>query len=222
MNTIAISRLIGSEAGKVAEQAAKILEYDLVNKSTLEGIFRQYGLTKFGDLYTTPPNLWDLANSKNLMIVSMLNDTMHALAHRGRTIVLGRGCYAPLRKYTDVLNVRLQAPFETRVARVMARENQSDTRKVEQQVKADDKARQKFVSLFYNTKWDNATEFDVVLDTGTIPAERAVKWIVEAAGSMEAKQERAGALSAKDLKVDVNLLDAIDRTLERASNQTAS
>ena len=53
-------------------------------------------------------------------------------------------------KYEDVLNVRLQAPFLVRVERVMARENIDNRLRAEQRVKADDTARQKFVSMFYN------------------------------------------------------------------------
>ena len=123
MRTIAISRLVVSEGATIARRVTEALAYTLVNKSVLEGIFRQHGLTKFGDLYTSPPNLWDLANAKNLQLVSMLNDTMDALAHRGDMLILGRGGYASLSKYEDVLNVRLQAPFLVRVERVMAREN---------------------------------------------------------------------------------------------------
>src|SRR6267142_5759068 len=141
MKTIAISRLIGSEAAKIAQRVTGALGYTLVNKSVLEGIFRQYGLTKFGELYTSPPNLWDLANARNLLIVSMLNDTMEALAHRGDMLILGRGGYASLSKYADVLNVRLQAPFSVRVERVMARENLPTRLRAEQRVEADDTAR---------------------------------------------------------------------------------
>src|ERR1700751_5879455 len=94
----------------------------MIYKQTLEGIFRQYGLAKFGELYTSPPNLWDLANATNLVIVSMLNETMEALANRGHMLIVGRAGYASLSKYADVLNVRLQAPFGVRVERVMARE----------------------------------------------------------------------------------------------------
>jgi cytidylate kinase len=101
----------------------EVLAYTLVNKSVLEAIFRQHGLTTFGDLYTFSANLRDLTNAKNLQLVSMLNDTMDALAHRGDMLILGRGGYASLSKYEDVLNVRLQAPFLVRVERVMAREN---------------------------------------------------------------------------------------------------
>ena len=165
MRTIAISRLVVSEGATIARRVTEALAYTLVNKSVLEGIFRQHGLTKFGDLYTSPPNLWDLANAKNLQLVSMLNDTMDALAHRGDMLILGRGGYASLSKYEDVLNVRLQAPFLVRVERVMARENIDNRLRAEQRVKADDTARQKFVSMFYNQAWENASNFDLVIDT---------------------------------------------------------
>ena len=115
MRTIAISRLTGTEAGAIAQRLVETLGYDLVDRGVLDGTFRQYGLTKFGELYTSPPNIWDLVNSKNLQIVSMLNEIMEALAHRGRTLILVRGGYASLSKYPDVLNVRLQAPFPIRV-----------------------------------------------------------------------------------------------------------
>ena len=187
MRTIAISRLVVSEGATIARRVTEALAYTLVNKSVLEGIFRQHGPTKFGDLYTSPPNLWDLANAKNLQLVSMLNDTMEALAHRGDMLILGRGGYASLSKYEDVLNVRLQAPFLVRVERVMARENIDNRLRAEQRVKADDTARQKFVSMFYNQAWENASNFDLVIDTHTISTEMATDWIIEAARALSAK-----------------------------------
>ena len=210
MRTIAISRLVVSEGATIARRVTEALGYTLVNKSVLEGIFRQHGLTKFGDLYTSPPNLWDLANAKNLQLVSMLNDTMEALAHRGDMLILGRGGYASLSKYEDVLNVRLQAPFLVRVERVMARENIDNRLRAEQRVKADDTARQKFVSMFYNQAWENASNFDLVIDTHTISTEMATDWIIEAARALSAKNFRADAVTADRARVDPSLLDAID------------
>ena len=210
MRTIAISGLVVSEGATIARRVTEALGYTLVNKSVLEGIFRQHGLTKFGDLYTSPPNLWDLANAKNLQLVSMLNDTMEALAHRGDMLILGRGGYASLSKYEDVLNVRLQAPFLVRVERVMARENIDNRLRAEQRVKADDTARQKFVSMFYNQAWENASNFDLVIDTHTISTEMATDWIIEAARALSAKNFRTDAVTADRARVDPSLLDAID------------
>ena len=213
--TIAISRLIGSEGTKIAQLVAESLGSTLVNKSVLEGIFRQYGLTKFGELYTSSPNLWDLANARNLGIVSMLNETMEALAHRGHMLIVGRGGYASLSKYGDVLNVRLQAPFAVRVERVMSRRNLTNRLSTEKEVKADDAARQKFVSRFYNHGWDDASDFDLVIDTDTISVELAVDWIMQATQALEQKEFGADAVTAQRVKVDPILLDAIDIALAR-------
>jgi cytidylate kinase len=215
MRTIAISRLVGSEGATIARRVTEALGYTLVNKSVLEGIFRQYGLEKFGDLYTSPPNVWDLANARNLQIVSMLNETMEALAHRGDMLILGRGGYASLSEYEDVLNVRLQAPFSVRVERVMARENLDNRLRAEQQVKADDTAREKFVSRFYNQAWDNGSNFDLVIDTYTISIEMAADWIIQAVSALSQKEFGADAVTAQRAKVSPALLDAIDTALAR-------
>jgi cytidylate kinase len=159
--------------------------------------------------------LWDLANAKNLQLLSMLNDTMEALAHRGDTLILGRGGYASLSKYEDVLNVRLQAPFLARVERVMARENIDNRLRAEQRVKADDTARQKFVSMFYNQALEDASNFDLVIDIDTISTEMATDWIIEAAKALSQKEFGPDAVTAERAKVDPALLDAIDVALAR-------
>ncbi len=215
MNTIAISRLVGSQAGEIAQQLAESLGYDLVDKSVLQGTLQQYGLTRFGELYTSPPNLWDLANSKNLEIVSMLNDTMQALACRGRTVILARGGYAALNRYADVLHVRLHAPFDVRVDRVMAREGFVDRAEAEVRVAADDKARIKFVERFYGCKWHDESDFDLVLNTEVIPKETAQSWIEEALRLQGAKESRSDADLARKAQVDPLLMSAIDEALLR-------
>jgi cytidylate kinase len=214
MNTIVISRLVGSEAGAIATRLAERLGYDLVDKSILQGTLKQYGMTRFGELYTSPPNLWDLANSKNLAIVSMLNDTMQALAHRGRTVILARGGYVTLRQYADVLNVRLHAPFDVRVQRVMAREGIADLGQAQKLVAVDDKARIKFVERFYGQKWSNESDFDLVMNTDVISQETSEVWISEAVSMLESKALCSDAKLAKQVQVDPLLLSAIEEALE--------
>lgn len=205
--------MIGSGAAEVAQRVTDVLGYTMVNKSVLEGIFRQYGLTKFGELYTSPPNVWDVANSTNLLIVSMLNEIMEALAHRGQMLILGRGGYSSLSRYADVLNVRLQAPFPVRVERLMARESLADRWRTEQLVKEDDTARQEFVAKFYNERWDIASNFDLVIDTHIISTEMAADWIIEATQALDQKSFGGDVVTAQRAKIDSTLLDAIDIAL---------
>ncbi|WFB35486.1 cytidylate kinase-like family protein [Kiritimatiellota bacterium B12222] len=213
MNTIAISRLVGSNAGAIAKKVATALGYDLVDKEILQGTLHQYGLTRFGELYTSPPNFLDLANSKNLEIISMLNDTMQALAHRGRTLILVRGGYVTLNQYDDVLNVRLNAPFHIRVDRVMAREAIADRADAEVRVAADDEVRTKFVKRFYGRKWHDSSDFDLMINTDVIPQATAETWIVEALRLLEKRAPRADARLARNLTIDPLLLSSIEEAL---------
>lgn len=216
MATITISREYGSEGRKVGEEVAKSLGYEFIDKRVIEGVFRQYGLTKFGDLYTSAPSFWDVANANNLLIVSMLNETMEALAHRGRMVILGRGGFASLNEYADVLNVRIQAPFSARVDRVMARENLTDRQQAEERVREDDKARQKFIKMFYNKDWDVETYFNLVVDTSTVSTDMAVNWIVEAARALEQKEFDRGVVTTQRIKPDPVLVDAIDKAMQNS------
>ncbi|MBC2608024.1 AAA family ATPase [Pelagicoccus albus] len=214
MNTIIISRLLGSGAGLIASQLAQSLNYDFVDKEMLQVTMEQYGLTRFGKLYTSPPNIWDLANSKNLQVVSMLDDTMRALAHRKQTVVLARGGYNVLSNRSDVLKVRIQAPFAARVERVMEREGIQDKEQAEKLVAADDKARTKFVARFYHQNWEDASSFDLVINTDLIPTETSVAWISDASRLLEKRDQLIGSGSTESKEVDPLLLEAIEHALE--------
>ncbi|MGZ0708737.1 cytidylate kinase-like family protein [Coraliomargarita sp. W4R53] len=216
MNTIAISRLIGSDAAVIARRLAEVLGYDLVDKTILEATLEQYGITRFGKLYHSTPNLWDLTNSKNLQVISMLNDTMKALAYRGRTVLLARGGYAALSDYDNVLKVCLQASLSVRVDRMMGREGWAVGRdEVESRIILDDKARKKFVTLFYNKKYYEATDFDLVVNTGLVPDQTTEEWILAAVEMLASSEPAAEAKTVKKEEVDPLLLEAIEQSLQR-------
>lgn len=214
MTTITISREFGSGGAEIARQVAHRLGYDLVDKRTIEGIFRQYGLTKFNDLYTSAPSFWDLTSATNLLIVSMLNETMEALAQRGNVVILGRGGFASLSDYADVLNVRIRASFAARVQQALARGKLADRAQAEEEVREDDRARQKFIQMFYNKQWDTETHFNLVIDTTTVTTEMAVKWIIEAAEGLAQKEFGPEAKTTQTVDVDPVLLDAIVEAIQ--------
>ncbi|MEW5956308.1 MAG: cytidylate kinase-like family protein [Chloroflexota bacterium] len=213
MAVITISREHGSDGAEIGRQVAQSLGYDFVDKRTIEGVFRQYGLTKFNELYTSAPGFWDITNATNLLIVSMLNELMEALAYRGQVVILGRGGFASLSDYVDVLNVRIQASFPVRVQRVMAREKLTDRQQTEERVREDDKARAKFIQLFYNKRWDLETHFNLVIDTGTVSMDMAVNWIIEAARALDQKDFGTEAVTTRKIEPDPVMLDAIAMVL---------
>lgn len=214
MAVITISRELGSEGKAIGQRVADELNYRLVDRSTMEGVFRQYGLTKFDDLTTSVPNLWDIINADNLLIVAMLNEIVEALATIGNVVILGRGGFAVLNEYEDVLTVRVQAPLPVRAQRIMDRRKLATLHEAEEIIKQDDMTRGKFVQMFYAKRWDQETHFDLVVDTGTLSSDMAVNWIIEAARSLEEKGFAKDAITTSKIEVDSVLMDAVTEAME--------
>ncbi len=213
MAVITISREYGSGGSDIALQVAKSLGYEFVDKNATDGVFRQYGLTKFDDLYSSAPNIFDLLNADNLLLISMANEILEAVAQRGNVVILGRAGFAVLGSYADVLSVRIQAPFSDRVQRVMAQQGLADLEAAMEQVKEDDEVHRKYVGRFYNKEWDEASNFDLVIDTGSVSSEMAVSQIVEAVRALEQKALGADAVTTASIEVDPVLADAVTKVL---------
>ncbi|HEU5098073.1 MAG TPA: cytidylate kinase-like family protein [Roseiflexaceae bacterium] len=213
MAVITISRALGSGGLDIAQQVAQTLGYAFADKRTTDGIFRQYGLTKFDDLYNSVPSLLDLLNADNLLLVSMSNEILEALAKPGKIVILGRAGFAVLADYADVLHVRIDAPFVERVQRVMAREGLSDRQVAEERVSADDRVHQQYVQRFYNRQWDAPSNFTLVLDTATLSSDMVVQQIVEAARALEQQLLGQDAATTATIQVDPVLADAVVKVM---------
>lgn len=183
MAVITISREFYSLGGTTAQEVAKALGYHLVTKRTIERILRQFGYAQLDELHDAP-NLWARADASNLELVSLLNKIVLGFAKLDNMVIVGRGGFAILRDYANVLNVRIQAPFAVRVQRLMDAEGLPAS-EAQELVAQNDKARNMFIKGFYDLDFRTAPYFQLVLDTGIIPAETVSKWIVEATRFME-------------------------------------
>ena len=127
MAVITISRELGSDGDSIARQVASILGYHFVDKAFIGNVLSQYGLVEFDREYDALPTFWEKFNAqkeeRREMMVDMLNRVVRAVAQHDNVIILGRSGFAILSGYSDVFNVRIQAPFPLRVKRVMVSKN---------------------------------------------------------------------------------------------------
>lgn len=212
MTVITISRELGSEGAAIAAQVADRLGYQLVSKSTFEKILQQYGIVQLDTLYKSSPGLWARLDDTNLQLISMLNKAILGIAQRGDAVILGRGGFAALRDYADVLHVRLQAPFSLRVKRVWERERLVDKETAKSVVAENDKARLTFIKAFYDVDGNAVNQFNLVLDTRVVSTAMAVNWIATVAQSMNDTFFVDG-LTTAEIEVDPILVDAIEKAL---------
>lgn len=213
MAVVTISRERGSGGAEIGQQVARSLGYGYVDKNTIDAVFRQYGMTKFDDLYNSAPGILDLFSHDNLLTIAMLNEMMEAIAQRGRAVIVGRGGFAVLGNYADVLDVRIEAPTSVRVERIMARENLANIDEAAARVAEDDVMRRKFVQMFYGKSWDERANFDLILDTSDLSYDAAAKQIVDAVKALEQKQVGPDAVTTASIPVDPVLADAVAKVM---------
>jgi len=213
MSIVTISREFGSEGGPIARQVAQKLGYHFVDKNVIGRILLQYGFVEFKHEYDSVSSFWTNFDSRRTEMVEMLDRVVRALARHNDVVILGRGSFAVLDGFADVLNVRIQAPLSLRIKRVMTRENISNVEQAEALVEENYKVRATFIEWFYNVPWDTASAFDIVLDTSKVPSELAVDWLVDAIHAMD-ESKTGGELTAQGLEIDPILASVIADVLD--------
>ncbi len=217
MSVITISRELGSEGSYIARKTAQKLGYRLVDKKVIEGILGQYGLIHFDEEYESAPGLWERFDAARERTIDMLNRVIRAVAHHGNVVILGRGSFAVLNGFADVLNVRIQAPLTLRVERVMKERAMLDQDQAEALVKESDKVRQAFIQSWYGLRWDAALSFDLVIDTGKVPRDMAVDWLVSLHDNLEERPVNTGAMLSGTLDIDDVLRDTVETVLKKVT-----
>ncbi|MBE7555658.1 MAG: cytidylate kinase-like family protein [Anaerolineales bacterium] len=212
MAVITISRELGSAGSTIAERAARTLGYHFVDKRTIAEVLIQYGFVEFDKAYDSAPGFWARFDSRRAEMVDLLDRVIQALARHGDVVILGRGSFAVLAGFADVLNVRIQAPLPVRIERVLEQPEITDPDQAEAILQESDRVRAAFVESFYGVRWDTATAFDVVIGTGKVSPDLAVTWLVEIVKALN--ERRADGRTSRTIQVDPILAAAVCAVLE--------
>ncbi len=108
--------------------------------------------------------------------VAITQASVQAAFRRGNVIIIGRGGQAILRGRKDVLHVRIVAPIQQRVARLVD-EQFTSYDSAAQMIKAHDRASQDYLKHYYDIDWDDPLLYHLVINTGLCSVEMAAHWI---------------------------------------------
>jgi cytidylate kinase len=197
MSVITISREFGSGGDAIAQELSRISGYPLVDKNILEKIYYQFGFTDFAEVYDEN-GIWLRFTSHHVEMSHLLKRIFRALVEVDNIVLLGRGGYASLKGYPNVLNVRIQSPFNKRVQNYLKSVENSNLKAAEEIVKQADLRRKEFVSLINGGSWDSSSSFDLVIDTGKISNSLAIDWIVQASNLLSKTVEPPESLESED------------------------
>lgn len=108
--------------------------------------------------------------------VAITQASVQAAYRRGNVVIIGRGGQAILRGRKDVLHVRIVAPLEMRIARLVD-EQFTSYDSAAQMVKQHDRASQDYLKHYYDIDWDDPLLYHLIINTGLCSVEMAAQWI---------------------------------------------
>ena len=219
MAVITISRKLGSMGTYIGKKLAEELGYDYVDKNRISKIMKEYGFSKFDNIYETVPTVWEKIDQYREMTIKFLAEVILAVAHHDNVVIAGRGSFGLLDSYSDVINIRIKAAETCRVHRIMNDRNISEN-EAREIVKRNDKVRRTFVESDFRFDYNNSTEFDLILDTSIIPPDMCVEWLSQAYKVTNGKRDDDRP-SVKTLKIEKVLSKHVGEMLERFREDTS-
>src|SRR5688500_9165733 len=138
------------------------------------------------------------------------------LAVKGNVLIRGWGATLLLRAVPQVPCVRVCAPFELRVRRLMERLETDDEELARREIAADDAARASRMGEAFNVSWGDPTLYDLTLNTERISIASCVQQVVALAKSHDFEETPAARQKLEDLAVQARVRAAL-RADARAS-----
>jgi CMP/dCMP kinase len=185
MAVITISRQLGSLGCDIADAVAQQLGYrkvwrGLINQAARKARTPQVALALLDDL-----GLFGLkpSRSEETAYLDAVRDLVEEYARAGDVLIVGRGGQVVLRGWAHTLHVRIIAPLEVRVARLVQRQGISAEPALAQ-IRTSDRARKRFIARAYSVDWDDPSLYDLVLNTAALDIPRATGLICYAATTM--------------------------------------
>jgi len=166
MTIVAISREMGSGGYEIAAAVAKALGVDYVDREILLHAARVHEVPeeKIVDVADRHLSLWERFDEEKRRYLIFLEAAYYAFAEKGEVVTAGRGGPFFLRGVSHALRVRITAPFDVRVQRVMGREN-LDHRAAAHKVRGYDREMAARIDYLFGMDWNNPHHFDLILNT---------------------------------------------------------
>jgi cytidylate kinase len=188
MAILTISREFGSGGRTVGHAVADSLVYEYLGKGR---IFQHIKASGYKweewaqELDEHNPTLWERYDWSFRGFGALIQSTILNHALHDNIVIMGRGGSFLLKGVPHALSVRIIAPLETRVARIISRDS-IDATTARQLVERTDRERTGFVHALYGKSIDDPSEYDATFDTG----KQKIEEIIQAVTSLLEEKER--------------------------------
>jgi len=186
MPILTISRQLGSLGNEISRGVAEKLNYEYVDKKRIEEALCAYGvLAPEVEKYDEKkPSFWNSFLLQKKRFLHSLEAVIYDFSRKGNAVIVGRGGQVLLRNLPGVLHVRIFAPFEVRLKRILAAEGGDEKRAI-RFLNRSDRDSAGFLRSFFDVDWEDRSLYDLMINTEKLWTATAVELIVESISSPE-------------------------------------
>jgi cytidylate kinase len=184
MPLIAMTQEMGSLGKEVAGGVARTLGLEVVHHELISHLadkmrVRKSHVIRFLDDKAT---VMERLSPERTSLSIFTADEIYRIAQRpGGTVIHGWGATHLLRPVGHALCVRVSAPFELRVRRIMERLDTDDEVSVRREIEFSDEAHGAIMRRHFDINWRDVELYDLALNTERIPVAECVEEIVKLA-----------------------------------------
>ena len=177
MPLIAMTREMGSLGKDVAAGVAERTNRKVVYHEIIEPIANKMRLRKshVERFLEGKSGIWErLTTDKTSLSIFTADETFRFLRDESTAVIRGWGAAHLLKNIPHVVRVRVCAPLETRVTRMMERLATDNRETVESEIQLSEEAHTAITKRHFNVNWRDPENYDVVLSTERLSVDECV------------------------------------------------
>ena len=116
--------------------------------------------------------------------LQFLGAAVERLYSRGNIVIVGRGGQALLRDKPEVVHIRTVASMDRRIQTVRKRSDVNEG-EAKEMIRSSDRRRSAYVKTNYDLDWSDASNYHVIINTGSVPDEVAATLVKDAVRALE-------------------------------------
>ncbi|MCL2191591.1 MAG: cytidylate kinase family protein [Treponema sp.] len=167
MAIITVSRELAALGDETARELAKVLNFRLVDKDTLEERIQSFGIEekKFKKYDERKPSFFAALSQDRDDYLHYLQTSILSEAENGNCVIVGRGANIILKHLPAIISIFLSSPNEVRVERVKSYFH-CDEKRAAQIIERSDRDRAGFYRSFFDIEWRHPGNYHLSFNTG--------------------------------------------------------
>ncbi len=200
MAIITISRQKGSLGDEIARATAEKLGYNYIEKLQISEALARLGfsVSEIDKYDEKKPSIWQTLSMHKSKFAHLIRAAVCEIAVEDNVVIVGRGGQVILKDIPGTVNLRIIAPFATRVARLKEKQG-IEEKDAERIIRQSDRDSSGYLSNYFDADLNDDDLYDLVINTRDMTLSTSVDLIRRVAGDKENGKSRHVAELLKDI-----------------------